>query len=89
MNLNIELAPQFIPQRVMDHDNKLPTVQQHLEYQQAQRRKRALPSLAFGRNLEDLAAIEGSTSDDYIPTFVVQIVDHIRQHGKLKKNRSP
>ncbi|CAO3625905.1 unnamed protein product [Mucor hiemalis] len=85
LNLNIELAPQFIPQRVIDHDNKLPTIQQHLEHQQAQRRKRPLPSLAFGRKLEDLAAIEGNTSDDYIPTFVVQIIDHIKQHGLDKE----
>ncbi|GAA5798069.1 hypothetical protein HPULCUR_003468 [Helicostylum pulchrum] len=82
---NIELAPQFIPQRVVDHNNRLPTIQQQVEQQQLLRQRRPLPSLAFGKSLEDLARIEGSTSVDFIPTFVVQIVDHIKQHGLDKE----
>lgn len=78
---NIELAPQFIPQRVIDHDNQLPTIQQHVEQQKLQRQKRPLPSLAFGKSLEDLAALEGNTSNDFIPKFVVQIVNHIKENG--------
>lgn len=88
---SIELAPQFIPQRVIDHDRQLPTIQQHVEQQQIQRQKRPLPSLAFGKSLEDLAALEGNTSADFVPKFVVQIVNHIKDHGNfyytLRKRR--
>ncbi len=80
----IELAPQFIPQRIIDYDNQLPTIQQHLQYQQTQRQKRPLPSLAFGRKLEDLAKLEGITSDEFIPDFVIQIVEHIKENGNNK-----
>ncbi|KAI8078543.1 Rho GTPase activation protein [Thamnidium elegans] len=85
LKVNIELAPQFIPQRVVDHNNRLPTIQQQVEQQQLLRQRRPLPSLAFGKSLEDLAHIEGNTSADFIPTFVVQIVDHIKQHGLDKE----
>lgn len=81
LKANIELAPQFIPQRVIDHNNRLPTIQQHLQQQQLQRQRRPLPSLAFGKSLEDLASMEGNKSTDFIPSFVIQIVDHIKQHG--------
>lgn len=82
LKANIELAPQFIPQRVIDHDRQLPTIQQHLEQQYLQRQKKALPSLAFGRKLEDLASLERNTTHEFIPKFVIQIVDHIKDHGK-------
>ncbi|KAG2214298.1 hypothetical protein INT47_000854 [Mucor saturninus] len=82
---SIELAPQFIPQRVIDHDRQLPTIQQHVEQQQIQRQRRPLPSLAFGKSLEDLAALEGNTSADFVPKFVVQIVNHIKEHGLDKE----
>jgi Rho GTPase-activating protein 1 len=84
LKANIELAPQFIPQRVIDHDRQLPTIQQHIDQQNLQRQKRPLPSLAFGRTLEDLASIEGNTTHEFIPKFVIQIVDHIKEHGKMK-----
>jgi hypothetical protein len=79
---SINLAPQFIPQRVIDHDKQLaelyppPTLQQPAFL-------RPLPSLAFGRSLEDLAELEGIKTTDYIPKFVQQIISQLRERGTV------
>ncbi|KAI8055566.1 Rho GTPase activation protein [Gilbertella persicaria] len=80
---HVVLAPQFIPQRVIEYDQQLPAIYQPPKPVQPQ--KRTVPSLAFGRKLEDLAAMEGNTSNDYIPSFVVQIVNHLKEHGLDKE----
>ncbi|KAI8973421.1 Rho GTPase activation protein [Mycotypha africana] len=82
LKANISLAPQFIPQRVVDYDQQLPITTNVTTIQKS---KRPLPSLAFGRKLEELADLEGNTSTQYIPTFVIQIVDHLREKGLDKE----
>ncbi|KAI8338842.1 Rho GTPase activation protein [Blakeslea trispora] len=82
----IDLAPQFVPQRVIDYDQQLPVT--YTAYFSMLQQRQALsnsPSLAFGRKLEDLASIENNSSVNYIPSFVVQIVDHIRAYGLDKE----
>lgn len=77
------MAPQFIPLRVIDYDKKLPATYAGNQPPLPPRKKRALPSLAFGRKLEELASLEGITSSDYVPKFVIQIVNHLKMHGKI------
>lgn len=85
LKANITLAPQFIPQRVINHDRQLPlSTLNQVPPPIPQRQKRPLPSLAFGRKLEDLATLEGIKSTDYVPDFVIQIVDHLKEHGTIK-----
>lgn len=83
LRANITLAPQFIPQRVINHDSQLPLASnnQSVPPPIPQRQKRPLPSLAFGRRLEDLASLEGIESTDYVPNFVIQIVNHLKERG--------
>ncbi|KAI9485788.1 MAG: Rho GTPase activation protein [Benjaminiella poitrasii] len=83
---NIQLAPQFIPQSVILYDSQLPAIPSRQQFQQRQQ-KRPLPSLAFGRKVEDLASLEGKDVNDYdfIPAFVIQIVNHIEKHGLDKE----
>jgi hypothetical protein len=76
----ITLTPQFIPQRVIDFDEKLPIQQKQTMPQSYQR---PLPSLAFGRSLEDLAKLEENETDHFIPRVVLQIVEHISSHGNV------
>jgi hypothetical protein len=76
----ITLAPQFIPQRVIEYDRDFYSGYQPLL---PPRQKRPVPSLAFGRKLEELAALEGITSVDYVPKFVIQIVNHLKMHGNM------
>lgn len=83
LKANITLAPQFIPQRVINHDSQLllTSNNQSIPPPIPQRQKRPLPSLAFGRKLEDLASLEGIESPDYVPNFVIQIVNHLKNRG--------
>lgn len=83
LQASITLAPQFIPQRVVQYDSQLPAILSNQAYAPPvpQRQKRPLPSLAFGRKLEDLASLEGIESTDYVPNFVLQIVNHLRDYG--------
>lgn len=85
LKTNITLAPQFIPQRVIHYDSQLPAMSNTQAHGPPipQRQKRPLPSLAFGRRLEDLASLEGIESTDYIPNFVIQIVNHLQDHGTI------
>lgn len=85
LKTNITLAPQFIPQRVIHYDSQLPAMSNTQAYAPPipQRQKRPLPSLAFGRRLEDLASLEGIESTDYVPNFVIQIVNHLQDHGTI------
>ncbi|CAO0797743.1 unnamed protein product [Mucor circinelloides] len=87
LKANITLAPQFIPQRVIHYDSQLPAMSNTQAHGPPipQRQKRPLPSLAFGRRLEDLASLEGIESTDYIPNFVIQIVNHLQDHGLEKE----
>jgi hypothetical protein len=82
LKASITLAPQFIPQRVIDYDSYLPATYSGYQPPLPPRQKRPLPSLAFGRRLEELASLEGITSVDYVPNFVIQIVNHLKMHGK-------
>ncbi|KAI8369211.1 Rho GTPase activation protein [Choanephora cucurbitarum] len=82
----VELAAQFIPQRVVDYDQQLPTTySSYFSMLQQRQLSASSPSLAFGRKLEDLAAIENNSSPKYVPNFVIQIVDHIRLNGLDKE----
>lgn len=85
LKANITLAPQFIPQRVIHYDSQLPAMSNTQAHAPPipQRQKRPLPSLAFGRRLEDLASLEGIESTDYVPNFVIQIVNHLQDHGMI------
>ncbi|KAF1803531.1 Rho GTPase activation protein [Mucor lusitanicus] len=87
LQASITLAPQFIPQRVVQYDSQLPAILSNQAYAPPvpQRQKRPLPSLAFGRKLEDLASLEGIESTDYVPNFVLQIVNHLRDYGLEKE----
>ncbi|KAI8971982.1 hypothetical protein BDF20DRAFT_838248 [Mycotypha africana] len=55
LKANISLAPQCIPQRVVDYDQQLPIA---TDVATIQKSKRPLPSLAFRRKLEELADLE-------------------------------
>ena len=83
LRANIELAPQFIPQKVIDHDAQLPLLQTNEPLPPRLPQRQKTPSLAFGRTLEDLAALEENTSENFIPHFVIQIVDHIKNYGNM------
>ncbi|KAI8883976.1 Rho GTPase activation protein [Backusella circina FSU 941] len=83
LKLHIALAPQFIPQRVIDFDERLPIQQQQQTIPQSYHRP--LPSLAFGRSLEDLANLEENETESFVPRVVLQIVEHISNHGMKKE----
>lgn len=80
----VKLDTKFISQRVLDYDTQLPNLYQtppQLRYSFLQ----PSTSLAFGRELEDLAEIEGQKgNDDYVPKIVIKFAEHIRKHGKNK-----
>ncbi|KAI8646110.1 Rho GTPase activation protein [Parasitella parasitica] len=84
---HITLAPQFTPQRVVSYDSQLPLLASNPAPPPPalQRQKRPVPSLAFGRRLEDLASLQGVESIEYVPNFVIQIVDHLKEHGLEKE----
>ncbi|RCH97920.1 Rho GTPase-activating protein 1 [Rhizopus stolonifer] len=77
----VKLDTKFISQRVLDYDTQLPNLYQtppQLRYSFLQ----PSTSLAFGRELEDLAEIEGQKgNDDYVPKIVIKFAEHIRKHG--------
>lgn len=79
LKANITLEPQFIPQRVIDHDNQLPDMYYGTQSHVVKDDKR----LAFGRRLEELAAEEKVETTDFIPKIANQIMSHIRNYGKM------
>ncbi|KAI7907368.1 Rho GTPase activation protein [Cokeromyces recurvatus] len=82
---HIQLAPQFIPLSVINYDSQLPSTIANTH--QRQQQKRPVPSLAFGRKLEDLALLEGKdiNDNDFIPAFIIQIINHIKEKGLDKE----
>ncbi|CEP11966.1 hypothetical protein [Parasitella parasitica] len=86
LKAHVTLAPQFIPQRVVSYDRQLPSLAiTHTPPAVPQSQTRPVPSLAFGRRLEDLASLQGVDSTDYVPNFVIQIVNHLEEHGLEKE----
>jgi hypothetical protein len=73
----------MIPKPVKDHDVLLPGPPTTFALNSVT----PMPcvSLAFGRSLQDLAALEGWTlvSDPPVPRVVRQLVEHVRANGKL------
>lgn len=82
LKANIDLSPEFIPQRVIDYDNQLPDMYYGTPRHVGKDDNSIALSLAFGRKLEELATEEKVETNEFIPKFVTQIVDHLRENGK-------
>ncbi|KAI8059247.1 Rho GTPase activation protein [Gongronella butleri] len=85
LKLLVRLPATMIPEAVADYDKAQPVPASTFKLNQVT--PTPAVSLAFGRSLPDLAALEGWTasSQPAVPAVVRQLIEHLTEHGLEKE----